>query len=52
VKYLSEKTSIITWTPPGNKPQAAGNPTHNNNPSSSSSSSSFLAFFLLQLGSG
>lgn len=49
VKNLSEKTSIITWTPPGDKPQAAGNPTHNNNPSSSSS---FLAFFLLQLGSG
>ncbi len=40
-----KKTSIITKTPPGDKPEAAGNPTHNN-------SSSFLPFFLLQLGSG
>jgi len=42
VKKISKKKPL-TWTPPGDKPQGAGNPNHNNN--SSSSSSFFLSFF-------
>jgi len=42
VKKISKKKPL-TWTPPGDKPQGAGNPNHNNN--FSSSSSFFLSFF-------